>query len=45
MTGNATGPHLHFEIHPGKPGEKPPVDPFATLLGAVQRQPAAREPN
>jgi murein DD-endopeptidase MepM/ murein hydrolase activator NlpD len=32
MTGNATGPHLHFEIHPGKPGEKPPVDPFATLL-------------
>jgi murein DD-endopeptidase MepM/ murein hydrolase activator NlpD len=32
MTGNATGPHLHFEIHPGNPGEKPPVDPFATLL-------------
>jgi murein DD-endopeptidase MepM/ murein hydrolase activator NlpD len=32
MTGNATGPHLHFEIHPGRPGEKPPVDPFATLL-------------
>jgi murein DD-endopeptidase MepM/ murein hydrolase activator NlpD len=32
-TGNSTGPHLHFEMHPGKPGEKPPVDPFATLLG------------
>jgi murein DD-endopeptidase MepM/ murein hydrolase activator NlpD len=32
MTGNATGPHLHFEIHPGKPGQNPPVDPFATLL-------------
>ncbi len=33
MTGNATGPHLHFEIHPGKPGENLPVDPFATLIG------------
>jgi murein DD-endopeptidase MepM/ murein hydrolase activator NlpD len=32
MTGNATGPHLHFEIHPGLPGQHPPVDPFATLL-------------
>jgi murein DD-endopeptidase MepM/ murein hydrolase activator NlpD len=32
MTGNATGPHLHFEIHPGAPGQNPPVDPFATLL-------------
>jgi murein DD-endopeptidase MepM/ murein hydrolase activator NlpD len=32
MTGNATGPHLHFEIHPGSPGQNPPVDPFATLL-------------
>jgi murein DD-endopeptidase MepM/ murein hydrolase activator NlpD len=32
MTGNATGPHLHFEIHKGKPGQGPPLDPFATLL-------------
>ena len=40
MTGNATGPHLHFEIHPGKPGEKPPVDPFATLLALCDDEPA-----
>jgi murein DD-endopeptidase MepM/ murein hydrolase activator NlpD len=32
MTGNATGPHLHFEVHPGLPGANPPVDPFATLV-------------
>ena len=39
MTGNATGPHLHFEIHPGKPGENPPVDPFATLFRSATRTP------
>ena len=43
MTGNATGPHLHFEIHPGKPGEKPPVDPFATLLALCNDEPAGGE--
>ena len=31
-TGNSTGPHLHFEVHPGLPGASPPVDPFATLV-------------
>ena len=43
MTGNATGPHLHFEIHPGKPGEKPPVDPFATLLALCDANLPKRE--
>ena len=45
MTGNATGPHLHFEIHPGKPGEKPPVDPFATLLALCNENLPAAKPN
>ena len=44
-TGNATGPHLHFEIHPGKPGEKPPVDPFATLLALCNGNLPAPKPN
>ena len=28
----AQAKHGLFEIHPGNAGEKPPVDPFATLL-------------
>jgi murein DD-endopeptidase MepM/ murein hydrolase activator NlpD len=30
-TGNSTGPHLHFQIHQGLPGQNPPVNPFANL--------------
>ncbi|MDQ1430412.1 MAG: hypothetical protein QOF40_1014 [Actinomycetota bacterium] len=43
-TGNSTGPHLHFEVHPGAPGASPPVDPFATLValcnGVLPKPPA-----
>jgi murein DD-endopeptidase MepM/ murein hydrolase activator NlpD len=42
-TGNATGPHLHFELHPG--GETaPPVDPFATLLALCAGDPQSPNP-
>jgi murein DD-endopeptidase MepM/ murein hydrolase activator NlpD len=39
MTGNATGPHLHFEVHPGG-ALAPPADPFATLLTLCTGTPA-----
>jgi murein DD-endopeptidase MepM/ murein hydrolase activator NlpD len=29
-TGNATGPHLHLEVHPGGRG---PIDPYTWLVG------------
>jgi murein DD-endopeptidase MepM/ murein hydrolase activator NlpD len=29
-TGNATGPHLHLEVHPGGRG---PIDPYTWLIG------------
>ena len=43
MTGNATGPHLHFEVHPGS-ATNPPVDPFATLLALCSGDPQPPNP-
>jgi murein DD-endopeptidase MepM/ murein hydrolase activator NlpD len=42
-TGNATGPHLHFEVHPGAE-TNPPVDPFATLLVVCSGDPQTPNP-
>ena len=42
-TGNATGPHLHFEVHPTS-ATNPPVDPFATLLALCSVDPQPPNP-
>jgi len=38
-TGNATGPHLHFEMHPGGP-LAPPVDAYTLLLSLCEEETA-----
>ena len=35
MTGNSTGPHLHFEVRSGLLRTSPPVDPSPYLPGGV----------
>ncbi len=40
MTGEATGPHLHFEVHLGPPGIGLPVDGFALLLSLCEEETA-----
>ena len=40
MTGDATGPHLHFEVHPGVPGAAPRSTAIALLLSLCAEETA-----
>ena len=38
MTGDATGPHLHFEVHPGPRASGVAVDGYVLLLSLCEEE-------